>query len=332
MTSRRGLPKDRWVTRVEASRHDRDRAYVSLNGYRDDDVTAYLYMTDDDGATWTSIAAGLPAEPVNVVREDPVNEDVLYAGTDRGAYVSLDRGMTWQALPAGLPNVPVHDLVIHPRERELVIGTHGRSIFILDALPIQELTPEVREEAVHVFPVEDVTFDRSWRSRRSQWFHRPDDAPELAIPFWVSSAGKAELLVRDGEGRDLRSLELDAAKGVNTFSWDLLLDEAQALAAEKARLEEAEAGDEDDGKTKRRKHKKAEEAEEAEASPKGELADTPWAEAVRLGRPIYVTPGSYTLAIRTEAGEAETGLEVKPPEPREPRMKKEPKIRGQKDD
>jgi photosystem II stability/assembly factor-like uncharacterized protein len=107
-----GLPADRWVTRVEASRHMRERAYVSLSGYRDDDVAAYVYMTDDLGATWTSIGGGLPAEAVNVVREDPVNPDVLYAGTDRGAYTSLDRGATWQALPAGLPNVPVHDLIV----------------------------------------------------------------------------------------------------------------------------------------------------------------------------------------------------------------------------
>ncbi len=336
-----GLPTDRWVSRVEASRHERDRAYVSLNGYRDDDLTAYVYATEDSGATWAQIAAGLPAEPVNVVREDPVNPDVLYAGTDRGAYVSLDRGASWQALPSGLPNVPVHDLIVHPRERELVAGTHGRSIFILDVLPIQELTAEVREQPVHVFPVADVTFDRSWRSRRSQWFHDPIDDPEVKIPFWTEAEAKAELLIRDDAGRDLRRLELDAYPGVNTFTWDLLLDETKALAAEKARLEEQATEDEseDEGK-KRRKGKKAR-ATDDERSPgggqtkegsKGERAKKPWAEALRLDRPLYVTPGTYTLTVRTEAGEAETELEVESPEPREPRMKKEPKIRGQKDD
>ncbi len=319
-----GLPRDRWVSRVEASRHDTARAYASLNGYRDDDVTAYVYVTEDSGATWAQVAAGLPAEPVNVVREDPVNEDVLYAGTDRGAYVSLDRGASWQALPAGLPNVPVHDLVVHPRERELVAGTHGRSIFILDALPIQELTPELREKPVHVFEVEDVTFDRGWRSRRSPWFHRSEDDPEVSVPFWTAAAGMAELLVRDDGGRDLRRLEIDATAGVNAFTWDLLLDESLALAAEEARLaEEAEEDDEEDEDS---------EDGESEASARGERAQTPWAEAVRLGRPVYVTPGSYTLAVRTGGGEAETAFEVKPPEAREPRMKKEPKIRGQKDD
>ena len=181
-----GLPKDRWVTRVEASRHERNRAYVSLSGYRDDDIASYVFVTEDLGATWTSISSGLPAEPVNVVREDPVNPEVLYCGTDRGAYVSLDRGATWQGLPAAFPNVPVHDLVVHPRERELVAGTHGRSIYVLDVLPIQELTPEIREQAVHVFAVEDVSFQRDWRSRRSPWFHDPVDEPEIQIPFWTA--------------------------------------------------------------------------------------------------------------------------------------------------
>ncbi len=318
-----GLPKDRWVSRVEASRHERDRAYASLNGYRDDDVTAYLYVTEDLGATWTSISAGLPAEPINVVREDPVNARVLYVGTDRGAYASLDRGMTWQALPAGMPNVPVHDLIVHPRERELVAGTHGRSAFILDALPIQELTAEVREKTVHVFPVVDVTFERFWRSRRSEWFHTPEDDPELKVPFWTSDDGQAELLIRDDNGRELRRLELEAIRGVNTFTWDLLLDEGSALAAEQAGLEDdAEAEDEE----------KEEQKEAGDASTKGARAKTPWAEAARLGRPIYVTPGTYTLVVRTQDGEAEAELEVKPPVPREPRKKKEPKIRGQKDD
>ena len=319
-----GLPKDRWVSRVEASRHERDRAYLSLNGYRDDDLTAYLYVTEDLGGSWSSIAAGLPAEPVNVVREDPVNADVLYVGTDRGAYVSLDRGASWQALPVGLPNVPVHDMVVHPRERELVAGTHGRSIFILDALPIQELTAEVREKSVHVFPLADLTFDRAWRSRRSEWFHRPEDEPKLEVPFWTPSAGTAELVIRDDNGRDLQSLELEASAGVGTFTWDLLLDETQALAAEQAALADDAEAEDADGENSG--------DDDEKASSQGERAKTPWAEAVRLGRPLYVTPGTYTLVVRTAGGEAETELEVKAPEAREPRMKKKPKIRGQKDD
>jgi len=150
-----------------------------------------------------------------------------------------------------------------------------------------------------------------------------------ALSAWSDSlADNADLLIRDDNGRDLRRLELEASSGVNTFTWDLLLDETQALAAEQASLEddaEAEDGDTEDGDTEN------DDADD-EASTLGERAKTPWAEAVRLGRPLYITPGTYTLTARTGDGEAETELEVKPPEPREPRMKKEPKIRGQKDD
>jgi hypothetical protein len=322
-----GVARDRWVTRVEASDHERERAYLSLSGYRDDDVAPYLYVTDDLGASWRSIADGLPAEPINVVREDPVNPDVLYVGTDRGVYVSLDRGASWQGLPAGLPNVPVHDLVVHPRERELVAGTHGRSIYVLDALPIQELDDDLREEPVHLFPVSDVKFRREWRSRPHPWLHRPEDDPEVTVPFWTAGGGDAELAVLDADGRELRVLTTEAVAGVDAFTWDLLLDEDLAVAAEKAKLEE------DEGKGAKKNRKRRRKVEAAPEPPgEGERAKTPWAEAVHLGRPLYVTPGSYTLEVRVGGESAQTSLEVTAPEPREPRTPPEPKIRGEEDD
>lgn len=325
-----GLPADRWVSRVEASSHETTRAYLSLNGYRDDDTTAYVYVTEDLGKTWTSLADGLPAEAVNVVREDPVNADVLYVGTDRGAYVSLDRGQTWQGLPNGLPNVPVHDLVIHPRERELVAGTHGRSIYILDVLPVQELSA-VREEAVYVFPLEDVQYSRGWRGQRSRWFYRPDDDPEVKIPFWSAEDGEAVLTVLDSDDRELRRLKMDVETGVNVFVWDLLLDEDKALAAETAKNEAASEAASKDSKNGKKAKKKKNDAESAELE-EGALAKTPWAEAVRLGWPLYATPATYTVRIEIGDESAETDLKMKTPRARDPRMKPEPKIRGQKDD
>ncbi len=132
-----GLPK-KWVSRVIASQHADATAYASFTGYREDDPRAYLYRTTDFGATWASIVGNLPAESINVVREDPRNADVLYVGTDGGVYASLDRGASWVSLSATLPTTPVHDLVVHPRDDEIVIGTHGRGIFVLDARPIQQ--------------------------------------------------------------------------------------------------------------------------------------------------------------------------------------------------
>ncbi len=138
-----GLP-DKWVSRVVASRHDLPAVYVALTGYRDDDFSIYLYRSTDFGREWSSIAGNLPAESVNVVREDPRKRGILYVGTDLGVYTSLDAGQSWHSLSNHLPTTPVHDLVVHPRESELVAGTHGRSIFVLDVTKIRNF--EGREE------------------------------------------------------------------------------------------------------------------------------------------------------------------------------------------
>jgi len=126
-----GLPQ-KWVSRVIASLHELGSVYVSLTGYREDDFSNYLYMSEDFGKTWKSISGTMPSEGINVIREDPRNKNILYVGTELGVYVTLDRGTTWHSLCNNLPTTPVHDLMIHPREYELVIGTHGRGCFVLD--------------------------------------------------------------------------------------------------------------------------------------------------------------------------------------------------------
>ena len=128
----------KWVSRVAASEHELGTVYVSFTGYRQDDFEKYLYMSEDFGKTWISIAGNLPCESINVIAEDPRDEDILYVGTDLGVYTSLDRGTTWISLCNGLPTTAVHDLVVHPRENELVIGTHGRSVYILDVEKIKK--------------------------------------------------------------------------------------------------------------------------------------------------------------------------------------------------
>jgi len=129
---------DKWVSRVRASRHKRETVYASLTGYREDDFTPYLYKSDDMGKTWKAIASNLPNEPINVVAEEPRDEDILYVGTELGVYISLDQGKRWISLCNNLPTTPVHDLVVHPRDYDLVIGTHGRSVFVLDVNDIPD--------------------------------------------------------------------------------------------------------------------------------------------------------------------------------------------------
>ena len=132
-----GLPR-KWVSRVIASKHEVGRVLVSQTGFREDDFASYLFLSEDSGESWTSIAGNLPAESVNVIQEDPELPNVLYVGTDLGVYVSGNEGKSWHSLSANLPTTPVHDLDIHPRDGDLVIGTHGRSVFVLDLEPVRK--------------------------------------------------------------------------------------------------------------------------------------------------------------------------------------------------
>jgi len=303
------LPKDRWVSRVEASSHERERAYVTLNGYRDDDIRAYVYRTDDLGKNFRDISKGLPAEAVNVIREDPLMENILYVGTDRGVYVSTDRGDSWSALQGGLPNVPVHDLVVHPRERELVAGTHGRSIWIVDVLPLQDLQEAGSDTGLKVFYVDDVKASREWRGQRSRWFFRPEEAPKSTIKYWSESAGTASVEIIDSNDAVVRRLSSETVHGMNSFDWDLLVDEELALAAEAAAQAQKRTAD-------------------ADAEKSFSRADTPYAESVRLGHSLYATPGDYTIRVSVGENSDSVGLKIKPPKDFEPRFKEPYKLRG----
>lgn len=123
---------NKWCSRVVASQHKIERVYATFTGYREDDFSTYVYVSNDFGETWRSLKANLPIEMVNVIREDPIKKDILYLGTDMGVYVSTDLGESWSSLRSNLPTTPVYDLQIHPRDRKLVIGSHGRSTYMLD--------------------------------------------------------------------------------------------------------------------------------------------------------------------------------------------------------
>src|SRR5262249_29158812 len=128
-----GVPVERWVSRIECSPFAEGTAFLAIDRHRHDDRAPYLFKTEDYGASWQAITANLPAEGhVHVLRCDPVNRNLLYAGTEFGLFLSLDGGASWHPFRHGLPTVAVHDLAIHARERELVIGTHGRGLYIMD--------------------------------------------------------------------------------------------------------------------------------------------------------------------------------------------------------
>jgi hypothetical protein len=149
-----GVPEGTWVRRMEPSPHDLNTFFVAFDGHRTNDFTPYLYITEDGGRTFRSIASDLPTgkpDFLHVVRQDPENPDLLFVGTDVGLYLSTDRGGHWQKFMEGLPTVPVHDLKIHPRDHELIAATHGRSIWIVDIAPLQQLTNEALASDLHLF-------------------------------------------------------------------------------------------------------------------------------------------------------------------------------------
>ena len=175
------LPQDLWVSRVEASSHKKERVYVTLNGYRFDDFGAYVYMSNDYGTTWEDISSNLPASPINVIVEDPENEDVLYLGTDNGAYVSFNNGEKWEAFSEGLPNVAVHDIKIQTEAKDLLLGTHGRSIYKTNIEPLQSFDSN-KDNTLIVYEIEDIRKSSRWGSSWSSWLDAYE--PSLPITFY----------------------------------------------------------------------------------------------------------------------------------------------------
>ncbi|MEK6630135.1 MAG: hypothetical protein AABY89_05300, partial [Acidobacteriota bacterium] len=140
----KGLPYQKWVSRIVASAFDIGTVYITQNGKRDDDFTAYVWKSTDFGKTWISIVGNIPLGPVNVIREDPSNKSILYVGTDAGVYATTDGGKTWNTLGSNLPTAYVHDLIIHPRDNIIVIATHGRGMWALDAEPVNKKSQRQR--------------------------------------------------------------------------------------------------------------------------------------------------------------------------------------------
>jgi len=149
---RSGSVPERWVSRIVASAFDMGTVYMTQTGRRDDDFQVYVWKSTDFGATWTDISGSIPVGPVNVIREDPVNPDILYVGTDASVYVSKDRGATWNVL-GDLPFAYVHDLAIHPRDNMIIIATHGRGVWVLDANGVND-KDKMRRRFYNPAPVE----------------------------------------------------------------------------------------------------------------------------------------------------------------------------------
>lgn len=211
------LPQNLWVSRVVASSHKKERVYVALNGYRNDNFYSYAFVSEDFGATWTSISNGLTLA-VNVIVEDSANENILYVGTDNGLFISLDKGATWQDFSYGIPKVAVHDAVIQNKAKELIVGTHGRSIYKIDISKVQELTKEVLAKNLHLFEVNDKTKFEKWGTQNYAW-EKPTE-PSQTIWFYSNVDGIVNVSIANELGMIVHTQKVDVKKGLNSFEYD----------------------------------------------------------------------------------------------------------------
>lgn len=224
----KGLPAFAWVSKIHASEHDAGTAFVTVDQHRMDDFRPYAFMTTDYGKTWTKISNGLPQDDyVKVVRQDPINPNVLYAGMEHGIFASWDKGQSWTKINNNLPNVSVRDLRIQPRDRDLIVGTHGRGAWILDDIrPIQEMG-NTKGKATHLFPTRRATlWHMYWRIENLGDRHYKAKNPDYgaSINFFLAEGEKTTAIVEilDDKGSVIRTLkDTTATAGVNRMVWDL---------------------------------------------------------------------------------------------------------------
>lgn len=239
------FPKDLWVSRVVASKHKKERVYASLNGYRWDDFKPYIYSSDDYGATWKMISANLPDSPVNVIIEDPVNENLLFTGTDNGVYVSFDRGKSWHAFQNGLPFVAVHDLKIQSKAKDLLVGTHGRSIYKTNIEPLQLFDQKIKSNGIYIFDVPSLKNTEGWGKTWSKW--RDAYIPSITIRTYIEKAGSYVLQIFSEKDVEMYAKEIKADAGFNYIDYNLKINaDARGKFLKKHKGEKLPAADNGD--------------------------------------------------------------------------------------
>ena len=200
-----------YIRSICPSRFDKARVYVSVTGINYDDLKHYLYVSEDFGKTWRSIVANLPDEVAYVILEDPVNENILYAGLYRGVYISVDRGKSWSLLGPKMAAMAISDLVIQEKEMDLVAGTHGRGIYKMNIRPIQEAFENGLPQTHILF---DPPIARLARRRA---------AKKVPITFYLMNDADVELRLNDEKGETIWSKPLEGRKGFNQYRWDLVV-------------------------------------------------------------------------------------------------------------
>ena len=217
------LPKELWVSNVFASNHDEKIIYLSLDGYRWDNFSPYLFKSKNYGKTWESISSNLPDSPINVVIEDNVNEDILYIGNDHGVYISFDQGKTWEPFSNGLTSAAVHDLVIQEDEQHLLVGTHGRSIYLADISLIQDHAIDNQQADIKIFDIKDISFSERWGTKRSTDINYFDPNLKLSIFSKINKDASLQIINTNKDILFEESISLET--GFNFINYNLSVSE-----------------------------------------------------------------------------------------------------------
>lgn len=251
------VPELTYVSRVIASAHDEGTVYVTFDGHRDNDFGSYVLKSTDYGRTFNSIAAGLgDAGSVYVIREHHRNPDLLVVGAEYGVFVTVDGGGTWTQLRNGIAPAPVHDLVIHPRENDIVVGTHGRGIYVMDDITALENLADARGSIATLFQSRVATLynPRATPSIPGHRNYSTENPPAGAsLTYFVGpdvpTGARGMLSIVGGNGELVRELPAPLVPGVRRVEWDLRhpAPEAPASPAQRRGDEEGEEEEEDEG-------------------------------------------------------------------------------------
>ena len=272
-----GLPKFAWVAKIHASEHDAGTAFVAVDQHRMDDFTPHAFMTSDYGKTWKKIVNGLPKDDyVKVIRQDPKLPNVLYIGMEHGVYISWDKGANWTRINNNLPPVSVRDLRIQPRERDLVVGTHGRGVWVLDDMDALSQMNGVESKNVHLFSSRPATrwhYYQQIENLGTRTYRAKNPEYGAYVNFYLKEkcTEPVTLEITDEAGSVIRKLvDSTAEAGLNRIVWDLRYEEGTQL----------------------------------DNPPRGGWNSGPF-------RP-YAPPGDYTATLKANGEEHSTEIEVKP--------------------
>ena len=229
-----------WISRIDASHFDAGTAYVSVDGHRSNDLKPYLFVTRDYGQQWESIIGNLPSFGfIQVVREDPRNRDLLYAGTEFGLFASTDAGKTWNRFMNNMPTARVDDILVHPRDNDLIVATHARGVWIADDITaLQQATSEARSQDALLFDIRPAVVWLTDRQRGQQTGGQKAFAGEnpprgAAIAYYLKSApgGDVKITIADATGRAIRTLDGTRRAGINRVMWNLTAQATQGQGA-----------------------------------------------------------------------------------------------------